>query len=110
MKRYETMSKEEIVEAFTTYKLHDNSCAGCTLYDWENDNHCSHRCSIAKGTCSDIIRAFLEEDVELVSRWSTVENDTNMYDLYKTWKSEAINGLNNQNFCEYLCGKVVSNA
>lgn len=72
MKRYERMTKEEIVEF--AGNCHTRGCEGCPALDVDG----------LFGTC---MKKYLEQEIQMVPRYSTIKSDEDMEKVVEGYKS-----------------------
>lgn len=77
MKRYEKMSKEEIIESLLNRQC--NKCKALKL------------CGIMSGFCDDVIKSWLNEEVEMKPRWALIQSDEDIYRLYDEFETTIPN-------------------
>lgn len=75
MKRYERMSKEDIM---SVYKTTDH-CCGCKLQD---SSYCKNRTT----GCCEIMTDYLNEEIKVVPRWQTIKSDE---DCQRIWEEHS---------------------
>lgn len=94
MKRYEKMSKEEIIELYTRFDCGD--CNACPYFEEKGRRTCAD-----DGNCSEAIKIWLNEEIEMIPRaWTfkTVEEAASARNTLKSNHCEKIKCHN----CKYL--------
>lgn len=61
MRRIDTMTKEQIEDAYESSRSRDNTCDGCIK--WNDEKYNGTYCCVV-GTCDDNIKAYLEEEID----------------------------------------------
>ena len=69
MKRYEKMSKEEIIEFLTNH-----ICGNCKAYEY---------CKITNEYCEVVRKNWLNEEIEMKPRWATIQSNEDLDSLFK---------------------------
>lgn len=99
MKRYERMTKEEIIEK---YKACCGYCRECPLYEIK-----TAECKYSGCDCTEAMADYLNEEIKLktVSRWQTIKSDEDLWKMRQDFHGMC-NGTRCDD-CSYVgCGKV----
>lgn len=98
MKRYERLSKVEILKAYNSTLI----CSECIL---------NSRCEEDKGSCSyhvpcnEKMRKYLNEELVPIPRWKTIKTNDDLIKMVKSCKEEG-QGTNLASFIHYLCEEI----
>lgn len=86
MKRYEKMSKEEIIEV-----LLNRECNKCKADKY---------CDAIYGSCQLTMKEWLNEEIEIKPRWATIKSNEEWEDIYVEWLKKP--SIDVKNFIDWL--------
>jgi len=100
-KRYEIMSTEDVMQAFTTIPNVNSGCGNCAdCIVWKNNNEVE--CQTSKGMlCLDLVRNFLNSTIEVKKRYELLTDDESVNricSLYNFFYADKKKDL-----AEFLC-------
>lgn len=91
MKRYERMSREELMETFKG----TDWCHTCVLSDSKNE------CTVMGKSCCEAMCDYLNKEIKVVSRWQIIKSDEDCMQMLQNWNKES-----NTEIGEYLLEKI----